>query len=45
MKAKLMNKHNAINMIENLIQNTSFAINKQKYIVIEKLMLIHEIVV
>ena len=45
MKAKLMNKHNAVNMIENSIWNISFAINKQKYIVIEKSMLIHEIVV
>ena len=45
MKTKLMNKHNAINMIENSIWNISFAINKQKYIVIEKSMLIHEIVV
>ena len=45
MKTKLMNRHNAINIIENSIWNTSFAISKQKYIVIEKSMLIHEIVV
>ena len=45
MKTKLMNKHNAINMIENLIWNISLAINKQKYIVIEKSILIHEIVI
>ena len=32
-------------MIKNLIWSISFAVNKQKYIVIEKLMLIHEIVV
>ena len=45
MKIKLMNKYNAINMIKNLIWSTSLAINKQKYIIIKKSMLIHEIVV
>ena len=45
MKTKWMNKYNTISMIENLIWNISLAINKQKYIVIEKSMLIHEIVV
>ena len=44
-KTKLMNKHNAINMIENLIWNILLAINKQKYIVIEKSMLIYKVVV
>ena len=42
MKTKLMSRHNAINMIESLIWNTSLAINKQKYIIIEKSMLAHE---
>ena len=42
MKTKLMSRHNAINMIENLIWSTSFAISKQKYIIIEKSILIHE---
>ena len=45
MKAKLMSRHNAINMIKSSIWDISFAINKQKYIVIEKSMLTHEIVV
>ena len=45
MKAKLMSRHNAVNMIENSIWSISFAINRQKYIVIEKSMLTHEIVV
>ena len=45
MKAKLMSRHNAANMIENSIWNISLAISKQKYIIIEKSMLIHEAVV
>ena len=40
-----MSRHNAINMIESSIWDTSLAISKQKYIVIEKSMLIHETVV
>ena len=45
MKIKLMNKYIAINMIKNSIWNISLAINKQKYIVIEKSMLIHEVAI
>ena len=44
-KTKLMSRHNAVNMIENSIWNISFAINKQKYIIIEKSMLTYETVV
>ena len=40
-----MSKHNAVNMIENSIWNISFAINKQKYIIIEKSMLAYETIV
>ena len=40
-----MSRYNAINIIKNFIWNMSLAINKQKYIIIEKSMLIHEIVV
>ena len=45
MKTKLMSKHNAANMIKSSIWDTSLAINKQKYIIIEKSMLTHEAVV
>ena len=44
-KMKLMNRHNAVSIIKNLIWNISLIINRQKYIVIEKSMLIHEVVV
>ena len=40
-----MSRHNTINIIKNSIWSISFTINKQKYIIIEKSMLIHEIVV
>ena len=39
MKTKLMSKHNAVSMIENSIWGILLATNRQKYIVIEKLML------
>ena len=40
-----MNRHNAVNMIKDSIWDISFAISRQKYIVIEKSILIHEIVI
>ena len=44
-QTKLINRHNAVSMIKNLIWNISLARSKQKYIVIEKSMLVHEIAV
>ena len=40
-----MNRHNVINIIENSIEDISLAINRQKYIIIEKSMLIHEVAI
>ena len=40
-----MNRHNAVNIIKNLIWNISLAINRQKYIVIKKSMLIYKIAI
>ena len=44
-EAKLINKYNATNMIENFIWNMSLTINRHKYIVIEKLTIVHGVVV
>ena len=45
MEAKLVSRHNAVNMIEGSIWDISLAINRQKYIVIEKSVLVHGAVV
>ena len=44
-KMKLMNKYNAINIIESLIWDILFAVNKWKYFIIEKSIFVHEIVI
>ena len=44
-ETKLMNKHNVVNMIENFTWNISLIINWQKYIVIEKSIIAHDVVV
>ena len=43
-EAKLMNRHNIVNMIKNFMWNTSLIINRQKYIVIKKSMIVHDVV-
>ena len=42
---RLMNKHNVVNMIEDFMWNISLIINWQKYIVIKKLVIVHDVVV
>ena len=44
-EAKLINKHNAINIIESSTWSTSLTINRHKYIIIEKSMIAHDAVV
>ena len=44
-ETKLMNKHNVVNIIENFTWDTSLIINRQKYIVIEKSMIVHDVIV
>ena len=44
-EAKLMNKHNAVSMIENFTWNISLIISRQKYIVIKKSMIVYDVVV
>ena len=44
-ETKLMNRHNVINMIESFTWSISLIINRQKYIVIKKLIIVHDVVV
>ena len=44
-EAKLINKYNVVSMIENFTWNISLIINRQKYIVIKKLMIVHNVIV
>ena len=42
---KLINKHSVVSMIENFTWNISLIISRQKYIVIEKSIIVHDVVV